>query len=88
MIIGGGFAGLRIAKKSISSSIFSTLLIDSKDYFEYTPSVPRAIIQPERSEAISVAFSTVIPAQNFMRGLVTEVMKDRVRNLPKKKVSD
>ena len=37
IILGGGFAGAKIAKAL--ENIYDVILIDSKDYFEFTPGI-------------------------------------------------
>ena len=44
VIIGGGFAGTHIAKELEKK--FETTLIDTKDYFEFTPGILRALVKP------------------------------------------
>jgi len=50
IIIGGGFAGSLIAKKLENK--FKTILIDTKDYFEFTPSIVKALINPNYTKKI------------------------------------
>ena len=52
VIIGGGFAGAKIAKALESE--FNVTLIDSKDYFEFTPSILRAIIKTKYLKKIQI----------------------------------
>jgi NADH dehydrogenase FAD-containing subunit len=42
VIIGGGFAGCELAKRL--HDFFDVILIDSKNYFECTPAMPRALV--------------------------------------------
>jgi hypothetical protein len=44
VIVGGGFAGAYVAKALEDS--FRVTLVDNKDYFEFTPSVLRTIVEP------------------------------------------
>ena len=44
VIVGGGFAGSHVAKSL--EKYFDVFLIDTKDYFEFTPGVLRAIVEP------------------------------------------
>ena len=44
IIIGGGFAGALITKNLEKE--YNTTLIDTKDYFEFTPGVLRTIVEP------------------------------------------
>ena len=50
VIIGGGFAGSTVAMKLQSD--FNVTLIDDKDYFEYTPGVLRAIVEPAHANKL------------------------------------
>ncbi len=52
LILGGGFAGAYCARKLEEK--FDVTLIDSKDYFEFTPSVLRTIVEPEHLAKIQV----------------------------------
>ena len=52
VIIGGGFAGSLIAKNC--ENYFDTTLIDSKDFFEFTPGILRTIVQPSHAKKIQV----------------------------------
>ena len=52
IIIGGGFAGSKIAKKLESQ--FHTILIDNKNHFEYTPGVLRTIVKPLKIKKLSL----------------------------------
>ena len=45
IVVGGGFAGAYIARKLEKS--FDVTLIDTKNYFEFTPSVLRTLVEPE-----------------------------------------
>ena len=52
VIIGGGFAGALAARKLEDS--FAVTLIDAKDYFEFTPSILRTLIEPGHYKKIEV----------------------------------
>jgi len=75
VIIGGGFAGMKIAMELQNK--FQVLLIDSKDYFEYTPGMPRVIIQPERAKELIIPYSSSLK-DSFYQGVVSEVHKDHI----------
>jgi len=45
VVIGGGFAGNQIAKRLQNK--FNVLLIDTKDYFEYTPGILKLAVNPD-----------------------------------------
>ncbi|PIZ83168.1 FAD-dependent oxidoreductase, partial [Candidatus Pacearchaeota archaeon CG_4_10_14_0_2_um_filter_05_32_18] len=42
VIIGGGFAGAKIAKAL--ENYYGTVFIDDKDYFEFTPGILKTIV--------------------------------------------
>jgi apoptosis-inducing factor 2 len=54
VIIGGGFAGSAAAKVFERNKSFNVTLIDTKDYFEFTPSILRTIIYPDHLKQIQV----------------------------------
>ncbi len=54
VIIGGGFAGAYIAKKLEKNKNFNITLIDSKDYYEFTPGILRTLVEPNHSKNIQV----------------------------------
>ncbi len=58
VIIGGGFAGSACAKKLERD--FKVTLVDTKDYFEFTPSILRLAVSPEEIKTIR------IPHQNYL----------------------
>ncbi len=76
VIIGGGFAGAMIAKKMQSS--FDVTLIDNKDYFEFTPSVPRAIIEPEKIKNIQIQHKDYLTKARFFHDNVISIDKKNV----------
>lgn len=51
VIVGAQFAGAKAAAILRAAGLDVTL-IDNKDYFEFTPSVLRALVQPEHAERI------------------------------------
>lgn len=71
VIIGGGFAGSLIAKGLEDS--FSTILIDTKDYFEFTPGILRTLVEPEHLKKIHALHSHYLPKTKLIKGTVQEV---------------
>jgi len=74
IIIGGGFAGLLCARELRHR--FDVLLIDAKEYFEYTPSILRAYARPQHFEAISFLYADVLEKRigvKFLWGEVSHV---------------
>ncbi len=76
IIIGGGFAGAEIAKNLEEK--FDVTLIDSKNYFEFTPGVLRTLIEPPHRSKIQVLH------KNYLKK--TKIMMDRVKKIEKDKV--
>ena len=73
LVVGGGFAGSRIAAGLENE--FRVILVDDKSYMEFTPSVPRALVQPERSHKIIVQHKT------YLRGSHSQIIHGKVVRL-------
>lgn len=73
VIIGGGFAGAYAARKLEPD--FTVTLIDSKDYFEFTPSVLRTIVEPEHLRKIQVLHSHYLHKAQLVREEVKTITK-------------
>ena len=71
VIIGGGFAGSLIAKGL--ENFFSTILIDTKDYFEFTPVILRTLVEPEHLKKIHALHAHYLPKTKLIKGTVQEV---------------
>ena len=76
VIIGGGFAGAKIAKALESE--FNVTLIDSKDYFEFTPSILRAIVKTKHLKKIQILHKYYLKKSKIIKGCVKEINKDKV----------
>ena len=46
VVIGGGFAGSMVARKLVNKC--DVTLIDTEDFFEYTPGILRVLVEPEK----------------------------------------
>lgn len=68
VIIGGGFAGSFAAKKLEKD--FSVTLIDTKDYFEFTPGILRTIVEPAHLRKIQVLHSHYLKWAKIVIGKV------------------
>lgn len=71
IIIGGGFAGAYLAKKLEQE--FDVTLFDTKDYFEFTPSVLRTLVEPEHIKKIEVLHSSYLQRATIIREAVERV---------------
>ncbi|MBR9680899.1 MAG: FAD-dependent oxidoreductase, partial [Candidatus Altiarchaeota archaeon] len=75
VVIGGGFGGLSVVK-GLEKKMQVTL-IDKKSYFEFTPGILRAIVNPDILEKMRVSHKSHLQAR-FIQGNVSEVKKDHV----------
>src|SRR3989344_237055 len=73
LIIGGGFAGALAARKL--EKIFAVTLVDTKDYFEFTPSILKSLVFPDYWEKIKV------PHFNYLKK--SKIITDKVISLSK-----
>ena len=74
-MIGGGFAGALIARALQRD--FAVTLIDSKDYFEFTPGILRCLVQQEHLSKIQVRHGLYFDG-DILLGKVSEVFLDCV----------
>ena len=77
LVIGGGFAGSYIAKKLEKK--FDVTLVDTKDYFEFTPGILRTIVEPEHIKKIQILHSHYLKKTKILIGNVKEVNKDYIK---------
>jgi len=75
VVIGGGFAGSEVAKKLESK--FEVTLIDTKNYFEFTPSVLRTFVEPNHVRKIQVLHCNYLLNAKIVIGKVTGVDDNR-----------
>jgi len=76
VIIGGGFAGSFIARKLENK--FDVTLIDSKDYFEFTPGILRTIVEPSHVKKIQILHIHYLKRAKVIIGCVDIVTKDHI----------
>jgi len=76
VIIGGGFAGAKIAKTLEKE--FETTLIDTKDYFEFTPGILRAIVSPTHLKKIQVKHSKYLSKTKIIKSKIIELNKKEI----------
>ncbi len=76
VIIGGGFAGTKIAQQLEND--FETILIDNKDYFEFTPGILKALVNPKHLKKIEVHHRDYLKKTKVVKDLATGVRKNKV----------
>lgn len=82
VIIGGGFAGVYVARAL--EQTFEVTLIDTKNYFEFTPGILRTIVEPQHMNKIQVPHRTYLRKAHIIIGNVQEITKRWVRIKRKK----
>lgn len=79
VIIGGGFTGANAAKRL--QYHFNVTLIDSKNYFEFTPSVLRTVVDTSYTKSIQAVHSDYLPnAKVFVEKVIDITKKSVVTN--------
>lgn len=76
VVIGGGFAGALVAKK-IQKSCDLTL-IDTKPYFEFTPSILKTVRDPKTIQKIRVPHKKYLTHATIVEGTVTKITATKV----------
>ena len=69
--MGGGFAGTTVAR--CLQQFFQVTLVDTKEFFEFTPSVLRTIVEPERLQRIQVEHSEYLDQTELVVGKVCSI---------------
>jgi len=77
VVIGGGFAGSLIARKL--EKHFNVTLIDSKNYFEFTPGILRTLVEPEHINKIQILHKDYLKKTRIITGTVNEIGKEYVK---------
>ena len=78
VIIGGGFAGAYIAKKLEKDKNFNITLIDTKDYYEFTPGILRAIVSPKHAKRIQVLHTHYLKKSRVIVESVKKITEEEV----------
>jgi len=73
VIVGGGFAGARIAN-SLQGK-FHVTLIDTKNFFEFTPGITRTLTNPNYRRFIEIHHRKYLKNANFHHDSVTNIDK-------------
>mmetsp|Transcript_12375 Transcript_12375/g.15393 ORF Transcript_12375/g.15393 Transcript_12375/m.15393 type:complete len:405 (+) Transcript_12375:127-1341(+) len=74
VIIGGGFGGTEVAK--YLQHFARVDIIDTKEFFEFTPSILRAVVEPQKLRTIQVSHSTFLPACTLHIGKANSIDVD------------
>jgi NADH dehydrogenase FAD-containing subunit len=78
VIVGGGFCGVFAAGILDADPRFHVTLIDTKEFFEYTPGVVRKFSSARRADCLSVPHSTIVRNGRCVVGEVRAVRSDCV----------
>jgi NADH dehydrogenase FAD-containing subunit len=88
VIIGGGFAGSHAAKKleKIQNPGFQVTLIDKKEYFEFTPSILKAITSAKYLNKIHIKHKEYLKRSEFILGKADKITENyvQIKNFSKK----
>ena len=76
VILGGGFAGAKIAKAL--ENIYDVTLIDSKDYFEFTPGILKSIVNPAHLKKIQILHNKYLKKALVIIDKVKEINKKQI----------
>lgn len=75
LVIGGGFAGARVAQDLAKSGFRDTTLIDHKEYFEVTYATLRGLVSPQFGSRSRKNYESFIRC-NFLKAVVSEMTAD------------
>jgi len=76
VIVGGGYAGTYAAK--MLEHNFLVTLIDSKDYFEFTPSKLRILVEPQHSDRVQIKHKHFLSKTLIVVDMVKKITPDFV----------
>jgi NADH dehydrogenase FAD-containing subunit len=76
VIVGGGFAGTYCAQSL--EDYFHVTIIDNKDYFEFTPSVLRTIVEPHHLRKLQVLHTHYLRTATVIQKEVLRLENDHV----------
>jgi len=77
VIVGGGFAGTYVALTLKRE--FDVTLIDSKNYFEFTPAILRTIVDPSAMGKVQALHASYLGSAHFIQGTVTSMDDKEVK---------
>jgi NADH dehydrogenase FAD-containing subunit len=73
VILGGGFCGATLAKKLEKKGGMDVTLVDENKSFEYTPGLPRVVVEPEYKKQITLPFKNFLEDTRVVKGVATKV---------------
>ncbi|MEK6846979.1 MAG: FAD-dependent oxidoreductase [Nanoarchaeota archaeon] len=76
VIIGGGFAGSKAARKLQNKC--DVTLIDKEDFFEYTPGILRALVEPEHYKKVYIKHEKYLNKTRVVVGGVKSISDKKV----------
>lgn len=86
IVIGGGFAGALTAKKLEKKKDFKVTLIDTKNYFEFTPGILRTIVSPSHIKKIQILHNHYLHRSKIITDKVIEISEKYVKLKSGKKI--
>ena len=78
VIIGGGLCGSLVAKELDTREELDVTLLDKKDYFEYTPSIPKLLTKSKYQSKIIVPYTRFLKKTQVLAGTVIQVTPQTV----------
>jgi len=87
VVVGGGFGGAFVSKSL--EDRFKITLIDSKDYFEFTPSVLRTIVEPNHVSSIQIRHRSYLNLEKsaIIRSRVEQINESHIITASGKEVA-
>jgi len=79
VIVGGGFCGSILAKKLDRIDHLDTVLIDENGYFEYYPSLPKLLTDPEYKSKIRIKLDSFLHNTKVIESEAIEITADHVK---------
>ncbi len=68
VIIGGGFAGCKIAKLLMTEATMQVTLIDPKEFFEIVIAHPRGLVSPEWAQRTIFSYTSFLAGVHYVKG--------------------
>ena len=76
VIIGGGFAGSKAARKLQNKC--NVTLIDTEDFFEYTPGILRVLVEPNHYKKININHGDYLNKTKVIVGIVSRITDKKI----------